>query len=81
MPGCDDPEHFPKGIFTILHNERDEPPTDKANETVLFWVVVALIFYIGQREDLIKAGKVNIAPLEDLLPFGFIPSNTHRRIV
>jgi hypothetical protein len=32
------------------------PPTDKANETVLFWVVVALIFYYCQP------GKIAASP-------------------
>jgi hypothetical protein len=81
MPGRDDPEHLPKVIGTILHNECDEPSTNKADKTVLFGVIVALIFDIGQREELINLGKVNMAPLENLLPFEFIPSDTHAKIV
>jgi hypothetical protein len=69
MPGRDHPEDFSKGVFTILHDERDQPPTDKAYEAVLFWVVVALVFHIGQGEQLVELGEVNVAPLEDLLLF------------
>ena len=81
MPGCDNPEHLPKGIYTIFHNKSDKSSTDKANEAVLFRVVVALVFDIGQREELINLGKVNMAPLENLLPFEFIPSDTHEKSV
>jgi hypothetical protein len=81
MPGRDDPEHFPTGIFSILHDEGDQLPTDKTDETVLCGVVAALIFNIGQRKHLLQAGKVNMAPLEDLLSFGFIPSETQRESV
>lgn len=53
----------------------------EAHETVLFGVVMTLVFDIGQREDLIKAGKVYMAPLEHLLPFGFIPSDAQEKSV
>ena len=69
MPGRDHPEDFSQGIFAILHDERHQPPTDKANEAVLFRIVVALVFHIGQGEQVVELGKVNMAPLEDLLPF------------
>jgi hypothetical protein len=75
MPGRDHPEDFSKSILAILHDDRDESPTDKANEAVLFWIVVALVFHIRQGEQLVELGKINVAPLEDLLPFCFIPSN------
>lgn len=29
MPGCDHPEDFSQGIFTILHNDRDQPAPTK----------------------------------------------------
>jgi hypothetical protein len=81
MPGCHYPKDFSQGIFAILHDERDQPPTDKPNKAVLFWVVVPLVFHIGQGEQLVELCKVNVAPLEDLLPFRFIPSNPHRQRV
>ena len=81
MPGRDHPEDFSQGIFAILHNERHQPPTNKANEAVLFRIVVALIFHIGQGEQVVELGKVNMASLEDLLPFRFILSNSHRQRV
>jgi hypothetical protein len=73
--------NLPKEIGTIFHHEGGQSPPDKADETVLFGVVMTLVFDIGQREHLIKAGKVYMAPLEDLLPFGFIPSATHEKSV
>ena len=74
----------PKGIIADIHDERHQPlPTNKANEAgVLFRIVVALIFHIRrQGEQVVELGKVNMAPLEDLLPFRFIPSNSHRQRV
>jgi hypothetical protein len=42
---------------------------------------MTLVFDIGQRKGLIKAGKVYMAPLEHLLPFGFIPSDAQEKSV
>jgi hypothetical protein len=81
MPGHDYPEDFSKSILAIFHDEREPSPTDRAKEAVLFWVVVALVSHIGQYEQLVELGKVNVAPLEDLFPFRFIPSNPHRKKV
>ena len=47
----------------------------------MFGVIVALVFHIGQSEQLVELGKVNVALLEDLLSFRFIPSNPHRQRV
>lgn len=81
MPGHGHPEDFSKSILARFHDEREQSPTDKAKEAVLFWVVVALVFHIGQCEQLVELGKVNVAPLEDLFPFRFIPLNPHRKKV
>jgi hypothetical protein len=50
MPGRDYPEDFSQGILAIFHDAREEPPTDKADEAVLFRVIVPLVFHIGQGE-------------------------------
>ena len=35
MPGRDHPEDFSKSILAILHDDRDEPPTERKAETLV----------------------------------------------
>src|SRR6266446_6376932 len=53
----------------------------KANQTILLRGVVALIFHVRQTEQFCELRKVNLASLQNLLPFRFIPSNPHSLIV
>jgi len=81
MPCRDDPYAVPQGILSRFDNERDQLSTDKANQAVVCRVVAPLIFDIRETEQLVQVRKINLAPLQDLLSLGFIPSNAHKGIV
>ena len=53
----------------------------KANQAILLRVVVTLVFYVRQTKQFCELCKVNMTPLQNLLPFRFIPSNPHSLIV
>src|SRR6266446_7455926 len=56
-------------------------PAYKANQAILLRVVVTLVFHVRQTKQFCELRKVNMAPLQNLLPFRFIPSNPHSLIV
>ena len=53
----------------------------KANQAILLRVVVTLVFHLRQTQQFCELCKVNMALLQNLLPFRFIPSNPHSLIV
>src|SRR5215471_21727773 len=53
----------------------------KANQAILLRVVVTLVFHVRQTKQFCELCQVNMAPLQNLLPFRFIPSNPHSLIV
>ena len=53
----------------------------KANQAILLRVVVTLVFHVRQTQQFCELCKVNMALLQNLLPFRFIPSNPHSLIV
>src|SRR5215475_13218690 len=55
--------------------------TYKANQAILLRVVVTLVFHVRQTKQFCELCQVNMAPLQNLLPFRFIPSNPHSLIV
>jgi len=81
MPCRDDPDELAQGILSILNNEGKQMAFYKANQAILLRVVFALIFHVRQTEQFHELRKVNLAPLQNLLPFSFIPSNPHSTIV
>ena len=52
----------------------------KANQAILL-SVVTLVFHVRQTKQFCELCKVNMTPLQNLLPFRFIPSNLHSLIV
>jgi hypothetical protein len=48
MPGGDHPHVFPDGILAILSDESNQASPHKTDDPILFWVIIALVFYVRE---------------------------------
>ena len=73
MPCSDDPHVFAHGIVAILDDEGDQPSLHKADDAILLWIITALVFDVGETQQLVEQSQVNVTSPQDFLSFCVSP--------
>jgi hypothetical protein len=48
MPCGDHPHIFLDGILALLSDESNQASPYKTNDPILFWIIIALVFYVPE---------------------------------